>query len=169
MRRTRHPSRRRGIALVDVIVGGVMLGIGLAVVLSVASRALTQQTDGEKRMIASWLADELLNMVLVEGPEDYPAVHGTADTFDAPFEEFSYEVDIERLGRGEPYRVNALVSWPVGRTTHFVRVETLISLRLGEPVQLREPYEPVDRDARNFGEEDGGTSGAGAGGASISG
>ena len=34
----RHP--RRGFALMDAIVGGVMLGIGLAVVLTLASRAI---------------------------------------------------------------------------------------------------------------------------------
>jgi len=106
-------------------------------------------------------------MVLVEGPEDYDAVHGSADRFEPPFDEFTYEVDIERLGRGEPYRVNATVTWPVGRTSHSVRVETLIAARLGETVQLREPYESVDRDARNFGEEDE-AAGTGAGGAALS-
>ena len=40
---TALPRRRprRGFALMDVIVGGVMLGIGLGVVLTLASRAST--------------------------------------------------------------------------------------------------------------------------------
>ncbi len=39
--------RRRGVALLDALVGGAMLGVGLAVVLSVTSRSLSTQTDGE--------------------------------------------------------------------------------------------------------------------------
>lgn len=154
---------RRGLALIDVVVGGLMLGVGLSVVLSVASRAIARQTEGEKRMVASWLADELLNMVLAEGPEDYPAVHDTEDAFGAPFEEYSYTVDIESLGRSEPYRVTATVSWP-GRAVNFVEVQTIIAAHQGEPIQLREPYEPVDRDARYFGEDD---EGGGLGGATA--
>ncbi len=60
---------RKGFALVDVIVGGAMLGIGLGAIISVTARSLTQQSDGERRLVASWLADELLNMVLLEGPD----------------------------------------------------------------------------------------------------
>jgi hypothetical protein len=165
LRRAHH---RRGIALVDAIVGGLMLGIGLTVVVSMASRALARQTDGEKRMVASWLADEMLNMVLAEGPEKYEVSHDTADRFGDPFADFSYEINIDLLGRGAPYRVTATVTWPVGRTTHFVRVETLIAARLGDPVQLREPYEPLDRDARNFGDDAGtGLGGGTAGGGTL--
>ncbi len=61
---------RRGVALMDAIVGGVMLGIGLAVILSLASRAMAMQANGAKQITAAWLADDLLAMVLVEGPVD---------------------------------------------------------------------------------------------------
>ena len=61
---TAMPRRRprRGFALMDVIVGGVMLGIGLAVVLTLASRAIASQAQGERQMVAAWLLDELLAM-----------------------------------------------------------------------------------------------------------
>ena len=62
------------------------------------------------------------------------------------------EVDIEYLGRGLPYRVNTVVSWS-DRPADSVHVESLIALRSGEPEQLREPFEPVDRLSRYYDEE----------------
>jgi hypothetical protein len=145
--------RRRGIALMDVIVGGVMLGIGLAVVLSVTTRSLARQTEGEKRLTAGWLADELLTLVLVERPDRFPMLYDTASTFEPPFEEFAYLVEIEDLGRGLPYRVAAVVSWS-DRQRDLVRVETLLARRLGEQEEeIREPLEPVDREARYYEDE----------------
>ena len=152
-RSSRGAPCRRGIALMDAIIGGVILGIGLSVVLSITTRSMATHTDGEKRIVASWLADELLGMVLVEGPDNYPLMYDTAGRFDTPFEQYTFEVDIEDLGRGVPYRVSAYVRWN-DRTNDFVRVDTLIALKKGdEEDEIREPYEPVDRDARYYEDE----------------
>jgi hypothetical protein len=152
LQRRPYRGRRRGIALADAIIGGIILGLGLSVVLTVASRSLAMHTDGEKRLVASWLADELLTMVLVEGPDNYAMLYDTSGSFAPPFEEFSYEVDIETPDRGMPYRVRAVVQWG-RRARDAVAVDTLIARRLGDPEQLREPYEPVDREARYYEEE----------------
>ena len=93
----------------DVIVGGVILGIGISAILSVTSRSLARQTDGEKRMVAAWLADELLNMVLVEGPVRYPQLYDTNGVFYEPFRDFAYDVNIEDQGIGVPFEVTATV------------------------------------------------------------
>ena len=58
-------KRRKGIALIDVIIGSVMLAVGLAVVISMSSRSLLRQSNAERQITASWLADELLTMALV--------------------------------------------------------------------------------------------------------
>jgi len=147
-----RPRPRRGIALIDAIIGGVILGIGLSVMLTVTSRALRMQADGEKKLTASWLADELITMVLVDGPDNYPKRNDTSGHFTAPFEDYGFEVSIEYLGRGLPYRVNATVSWS-DRPSDAVQVESLVALRTGDPEQLREPYEPVDRLSRYYDDE----------------
>jgi hypothetical protein len=149
-RRNRTP--RRGLALADAIIGGIILSLGLSVVLTIASRSMAMHTDGEKRLVASWLADELLTMVLVEGPDNYAMLYDTSGTFAPPFEEFFFQVDIETPDRGMPYRVRATVAWG-RRDRDAVAVDTLIARRLGDPEQLREPYEPVDREARYYEEE----------------
>ncbi len=153
-RGNRHSLRRRGFALLDVIVGGVMLGIGLSVVLSVTSRSLATQSDGEKRLVASWLADGLLAMVLVEGPVEYPKHYHPSGEFAPPFDGFEFEIDIEDIGPSEPFRVTATVRWPGGRSYREVTAETLIALRLGDSFQPRAPAEPVDRFARYYDDED---------------
>ncbi len=143
---------RRGFVLADAIVGGVILALGLSSIFSIASRSMNMQIDGEKRMVASWLADELLSMVLVEGPDAYPRLHDVNGEFLEPFEEYTYEVDIDFIGRGSPYRVTAFVRWG-DRDNEVIQVETMIALRLGDPYQPREPFEPVDRDARYYDDE----------------
>lgn len=150
----RQHRARRGVALLDVLIGGIMLGIGLAVIMSVTTRALARQTDGEKRMAAAWLADELLNMVLMEGAEEYPRQHDTHGSFKEPFDDFGFEVIIDDQGLGVPYRVTAIVRWPADRPFNEIAVETLVAPRRGaEDQPEREPLEPIERDARYFDEE----------------
>lgn len=144
---------RSGFALIDVIVGGVLLAIGLGAVISLTTRSLTVQTDSEKMITASWLADELLSTVVVEGPVDFPKLFDTSSRFDYPFEEFDYDVIIDDQGIGQPFRVTAVVRWAGGRGERFVQVQTLISERGGDPEQPRAPVEPVDRMARWYPEE----------------
>ena len=139
-----RPSRR-GFALIEVVMGGLLLGIGLAVIISLATRSLLMQTDGEKRLTASWLADELLTMVLVEGPVNYRKLYDSHGGFAPPFEEFGYDVLLEDQGIGLPFRVTATVNWPSGAGYAQVQVQTLISDRGGDPNQPRAPYEVVDR------------------------
>lgn len=138
---------RRGIALMDVIIGSAMLAVGLAVVISMSSRSLARQGDAERMVIASWLADELLAMVIVDGPTLYPKLNPTRGRFDPPFEQFTFQVDLEDDGEYLPVRASALVTWDVGSATHQVLIETLIAKRHGDPVP-RVPAEPVDREAR---------------------
>jgi hypothetical protein len=135
-------------ALIDVIVGGVLLAIGLSVVISLATRSLKTQTDGEKRLIASWLADELLTMVLVEGPVDYPKLYDNHGYCAYPFDEFEYDIDIEDRGVNATFRVTATVSWPSGADYQQIQVQTLIADRGGDPNQPRAPAVPVDRAER---------------------
>jgi hypothetical protein len=150
-KRTPHP--RRGIVLLDAIIGGVVLGIGLSVVISLAGRSLSSQAEGERMISASWLLDELLAMVVVEGPDVYLQMHETSGQFDAPFDGFYYEVEFDDLGERFPYRVTAAVRWPSGFTMREARAQTYVARRLGDPVQLREPLEPVDREARYYDDE----------------
>jgi hypothetical protein len=145
---TKARRGRRGIALIDVLVGGIMLGIGLSVILTVTSRALSRQTDGEKRLVASWLADELLSMVLVEGPDMYGRLYDTSGTFGPPFDDFAYIVDIEDQGIGVPYLVSAVIRWPSWNPSDQIEVQTLIDLPRGEPDMTHAPPEPLDREDR---------------------
>lgn len=141
----RRSLARRGFALVDVIIGGVLLGVGLAAVISLSAQALRSQTDGEKQMIASWLADEYLSMVLVEGPVNYRKAFDLNGQCEPPFEEFEYDVNIEDLGIGVPMRVTATIRWDGAGNTRQVQVQTLLADRGAEPNGPRAPFEFIDR------------------------
>ncbi len=145
---------RRGVALIDAVLGGVMLAVGLAVLLSLASRSVAMQTAGEKRIAAAWLVDELLSMTLVEGPDVYSQLHPTQGRFEPPFDEFSFEVDIEDIGPRKPRLVTATVRWPHGPGFREVQAQTYIAVREGDPNQERAPLEPIDRLGRYYDDEE---------------
>lgn len=143
-----HRSRRlaRGWALLDVIIGGVILGIGLAAVISIAERSLAMQQRSERELVAAELLDGLLSEVLSVGIADWELTRASSGTFDAPFEEWEWELDIDKQGLGDPYRVLATAR---DRRGSEFRVETLMAPR-PENTQdpERAPTEPIDRQAR---------------------
>ena len=154
---TSHRSRsRRGFALMDVIVGGMMLSIGLGVVLMLASRALSSQAQGERQMVAAWLLDELLAMVVVEGPVEFPHRQPTHGRFDPPFAGFEFDVNLEDLGVGKPFLVTATVRWLRGREERQVQAQTYIATRYVDPenpIEERAPVEQIDRIGRWYDDE----------------
>lgn len=145
-RRRQGSPRKRGFALIDVIIAGVILGIGLTTLFALTSRSLDMQRDGEIQVMAAGMLDDLLSTVLLEGPADYPDLHPIGGRGEFPYEQFEYRVNISDPGEGEPYRIEAVVTHDSGRT---YRCETLIAAKLGEePDPIRYPEEPIDREAR---------------------
>ena len=150
----RRPNAPRGFALMDVLVGGVMLAIGLAVILSIASRSISAQTTGERQMIAAWLLDELLSMVLVEGPIEFPRIQATSGRFDPPFDLYEFDVNLKDLGVNQPFLVTATVRWAQGHSTRQVQAQTYTTLRNDELYEDRLPLEPIDRISRWYGDDE---------------
>lgn len=145
--RTSHAVLRRGFALIDAVIGGLILAIGLAAILSLTSRAVWMQRGAEVQIISAWLLDEQLALVLTEGAEDFRELHPTFGTCEAPFDDYEFEVQIQDRGIGLPWRVTAVVRHvPTGAA--FV-AETMVADRGGEePNPERAPPEPIDRQAR---------------------
>jgi len=119
----------------------------LVFVISMSSRSLARQAEAEKQITASWLADELLTMVLVEGPDIFEKIHPPRGVCESPFENFAYEIELEDDGELLPVYVKATISWDAIGGRHASVIETIIARRFGEPVP-RVPAEPVDREAR---------------------
>lgn len=145
---TRSLRRQTGFALVEAIVAAVVLGFALAIILGLASQAVSAQSRGEAMETAARLADERLNLVLATGPEGYGSVFDSSGACDAPFADYSYFVEIEPNGPGEAYNVRATISWRVGARTQALMLETRIAPRLGDdPDPDRKPSETVNRNA----------------------
>ena len=149
----RRSRPRRGIALMDAILGGVLLSVGLAAILSLASRSVALQSQGKNQLTAAWLLDELLGMVLVEGPVAYPQLYATDGRFEPPFEHFEYEVVIDDVGLDKPLLVSATVRWAQGSGYREAHAQTYIAQRRGDREPPRAPLEPVDRLGRYFDDE----------------
>ncbi|HEB60222.1 MAG TPA: hypothetical protein ENJ06_00190 [Phycisphaeraceae bacterium] len=137
---------RRGFALMDVLVAGVVLGVSLVALIGLVGRSLASQARSERLTTAAMLVDETLSTVLMEGVENYRRGHSLEGEFEPPFQGFSYALEISSPPAGEAYTVTATVSWEEGKREGSVIVQTLIAPRLGDesPVD-RVPELPVQR------------------------
>ncbi len=156
----------RGFALVDAIMGGILLGLALVSIIGLTGTSLSAQAKGEQLQTAAALADERLNLVLATGVEGYSSVFPMKGPCDSPFEQYSFEVTFVSQGDSNPYLVKAEIRWDTGagaRAQSLV-VETLIAPRLGDdPDPDRKPLETLDRAGRDAGDT-ASTTGSGNGG-----
>jgi hypothetical protein len=158
----------RGFALVDAIMGGILLGLALVSIIGLTGTSLSAQAKGEQLQTAAALADERLNLVLATGVEGYSSVFPMKGPCDSPFEQYSFEVTFVSQGDSNPYLVKAEIRWDGqgggGARAQSLVVETLIAPRLGDdPDPDRKPLETLDRAGRDAGDT-ASTTGSGNGG-----
>ena len=149
-----RPSTRRGFALIDAILGGALLALGLASVVTLSQRSLAMLQRGEHEAMAAAMLDELLAQVVVEGPARYAENREASGRLTAPWPDWEYAVESDSGGEGDAWNVLAVVRDPTG-------VEYRCATRVApqsedaEPVE-RAPEKPIDRPARLDAQESGG-------------
>ena len=138
----------RGFALVDAVVGGILLSLVLMTTISMVGRSVSEQRRGERTADASRLADETLELLAGVGPDRFPDVVGMRGVYEEPFDGYEYEVELDTLGGREGlYLARVEVFWEgAGETDRSVIVETLVSVARGEFVEgERQPASTVQR------------------------
>ena len=144
--RFRQAARPRGVVLVDAIVGSILLGMALATIIGLATRAIGAQIEGQELRTAAMLLDEQLNVVLMRGPDGYASRFDTEGPCEEPFANYSYRLEISGGESGNAYDVVATVSWFSAGRVKSESVRTLIAPRLGDdPDPIRRPDEAVQR------------------------
>ena len=136
---------RRGFALIDAILGGLLLAFGLAAVVTLSQRSLVMLQRGEREAQASALLDELLGQVVAEGPVDFSRRRPVAGKFDAPWSEWSFAIDLSSNGEGDAWDVVARVQG-INGVEH--RCATKVAARNANDMPERKPQEPIDRKDR---------------------
>ncbi|NBX36211.1 MAG: hypothetical protein EBR10_03175 [Planctomycetes bacterium] len=148
--RTARLAAPRAFALMEVIVAGVILAIGLGAAISLSMQSLTAQQRGEHAVQAAALMDELLGSLVALGPVEWNRQYspsGSFSSFDPNYKygDFQYDMKIEDAPQGMPCDVLLIVKDPQGRE---YRCATRVALRLGEdPDPERSPSEALDRAA----------------------
>lgn len=137
---------RRALALVDIVVGVVLLGIIVVTLLNLMSRSVSAQTMGEQMQTAAMLIDEQLNLVLARGPDNYASRFPAEGVCEAPFESFRYRLDFAGGSGGTPYTVKATVFWINGGRERSETIEALVAPRIGEDTDpIRQPDTVIER------------------------
>lgn len=135
----------RGFLLADALVAAVLLGVSLAVMVGLVSRAARTQREGQKLEVVAMLLDEQLNLVLARGADDYSSRFGLEGACDAPYQEYRYKLAITG-GSGDAFVVKATILWDSRGQERSETVETRIAPRLGdEPDPARRPSTSVVR------------------------
>ncbi len=137
---------RKGFALVDAILGGALLAIGLAGLISLSQRSLAMLQRGEHEAMAAAMLDELLSQVITEGPRTFSSVRESSGRLPAPWPDWEFAVELQAGGVGDPIDVTAMVRDPLG-------IEHRCATRIAPEDETltppeRAPEQAIDRAAR---------------------
>ncbi len=138
---------RRGVVLVDAIVGALLVAVALAVILGLAGRSIAMQAEGERMRVAAMLLDEQLQLVLARGPDAYASRFGLEGVCEAPYSAYRWRLKMEGGTGGSAYDVTATIEWnDTSGQARSESVSTRIAPRLGdEPDPERRPSVQVER------------------------
>jgi len=140
--------RARAFALVDVMVGGILIGVSLAVVIGLTGRAISAQKRGEELSTAAALADEQLQLVLARGPDEYAKRFPLEGSCDTPFQDYRFKLAFTGGTASKPYDVSCTISWTFSLSPQSIAIETLMATRdggEGEPDPIRQPDSSIIR------------------------
>lgn len=139
-------NARKGFALLDAILGGALLALGLAGVVTLSQRSLAMLQRGEHEAIAAAMLDELLSQVVTEGPGEFARNRESAGRMAAPWPDWEFSVEVVPNGEGDPADVRAMVRDPLGRE---YRCATRVAPHDDTAApEERAPSEPIDRTQR---------------------
>ena len=114
--------------LVEVLVASVLLGVGVAGLISTATLALRNQTRTDQRATALWLAQEKLADVEVAGPRIFALSQPSEGTEVRGRIAYTWSIDIERQLAGELFNVLVELRWTdASRRPGSIRLETLLN------------------------------------------
>lgn len=137
---------RPAMALVDIIVGVVLLGLVVVSFMALLSRSVNAQLMGEQMQTAAMLLDEQLNLVLARGPDDYGSRFPLEGNCETPFDAYRFQLKFAEGSGGTPYRVTATVLWFSAGAVRSESIEALIAPRLGDDVDpIRQPDAIIER------------------------
>jgi hypothetical protein len=139
-------THRKGFALLDAILGGALLALGLAGVVTLSQRSLSMLQRGENEAMAAAMLDELLSQVVTEGPGDFAHNRESAGRMPSPWPSWEFEVEIHPGGVGDPADVRAMVRDPLGRT--YVCATRVAPHDSQAAPEDRAPEQPIDRSQR---------------------
>jgi hypothetical protein len=140
-------NARKGFALIDAILGGALLALGLAGLVTLSQRSLAMLQRGEHEAIAAAMLDELLAQVVTEGPGEFARQREQAGRMPAPWPDWEFEVEIHAGSVGDPADVLAVVRDPLGNE---YRCATRVAPHDDTAApEERAPTEPIDRAMRH--------------------
>jgi general secretion pathway protein I len=113
--------------LIEVLVASVLLGVGVAGLLSVASLAMRNQQKVERRAAALYLAREKLAEVELAGPHVWMLGQPAEGAREQGGVAYEWNIQIDQLAVGELFAVAVDVRWSAPGGSGAVDLETWLN------------------------------------------
>ena len=121
-------SIRCGMTLVEVLVSAVLLGVGVAGMMSAASLSMRNQLRSDQRSVGLGLAQEKLAEIEMLGPDTWIVARPTEGSEDRGGCVYNWSTQIaQETAYGRLYSVKVEVTWSTPRGGDSVELETLLN------------------------------------------
>lgn len=120
-------SRQRGMTLVESLVAAVILGVGVAGLISAAGMSLRNQQRFEQRSVAMALAQQKLAEIELTGADTWTVAGSSQGTEDRAGVSFNWTTKLEQQNLPTLYQVTVKVSWSGPMVSDSVELQTLLN------------------------------------------
>ncbi|MBI4580637.1 MAG: prepilin-type N-terminal cleavage/methylation domain-containing protein [Planctomycetes bacterium] len=142
--------QRRGMTLVEVLVAAVLLGVGVAGLLSAASLSMRNQQRSEQRSVGLALAQEKMAEVELLGADNWLVGRPGEGVEDRSGVTYTWTTQIEQQQTlGPLYHVVVDVSWSTPSGGDGVQIQTLLNSYGGTADQARQEQQASGKDQTN--------------------
>ncbi len=119
-----RPTSRAGIALIEVLVSMVLIGVGVVTIV----RALDTCVRSVNRTQDAAEAAMLLGEILLDATQVQPLKPGTelSGRFESPYEKFSWDAKCESMDESPFSRVTVTVRWKASKKERQVSAKRIL-------------------------------------------
>jgi len=141
---------QRGLTLAEVVVASVLLGVGVAGLISSATLAMRNQKRADERSVALCVAQEVLAQVEMIGAHTWLLGRPTKGTETREGADYQWELKIEQRPVGELFSVQVAVNWVSAGAGGSVALETWLNdyeAKALTPLEQRNRAGPAEANA----------------------
>jgi Tfp pilus assembly protein PilV len=123
----RRKRNAAGFTLVEALAAGIILSISVVALGSLVIRGVQSMRIAREYEVAAELLDQTMTRIDLLGPERLSREGPTSGRFDEPYENYSWDAQIDWRAEGYLYDVTLTVSWEGPTGNRSAQVKTALN------------------------------------------